>query len=204
MPIDPRDYRWGRGLAILLPYTQDLETDLEIRSRELAQAKDRIDRLERDLKESAEARVRAEDNSRFLQSRLSDTQTQLDSALTRLFTTHEKTADWLALAVTGGRRALYNGATASDPSAAVPEPLHQPITTGKMRASDLRAVATRVSEAEDRRRAEEARRMAHQLRQQAAAEAAAGEDGGDHTPEQRKAAADIAYAIEQEILGTAI
>lgn len=230
-----RNPGWGKWLAELIPYhrnrcgelavmvdtvndyhieetkrTQLLEKQVEQLEADAVESKSVIADLRSGLQSAAESRIRAEDQSRFLQSQLSTLQSQHDAILQRLLLTNEKTTDFLALAVSGGRRALF--ADTPQPTTAESDAQHQPITTGKVRAGDLRAAATQASESKDRRHWEEVLQMARQMRQRAAAES---HDEGEDEPTvqpvnpiqsaaRQKAAADIANAIEEEILGTAV
>jgi hypothetical protein len=211
---------WGQRIAQLLPYHWDrirqIEHDLGVSTRAYTNSQLEVVRLEHELKESAEARLRAEDHARFLQTQLTHTQSQLESITTKLFLTHEKTTDFLALATSGGRRGIF---TSPDPAAASPTVIdehNQPLTVGRMRGADARTMMTKVATAEDQRRQEESRRYAEMLRQRLAAERdQTREQNLDTEPsepvvsirrqslsaEQQKASADIADAIEKELMG---
>lgn len=202
---------WGEWIAYFIPHHREfmkgLEKALDARDgyrANLIESNTRIEQLERNLQESAAARIQAEDTSRFLQTRVADLQQELAATNQRLYSVYEKSSDFIALAASGGRRAVFSDTPATDSDRSESDPMPQPITTGRMRAVDARAMATKLAEVEDLRKATEARNLAQRLRQQAAAESVDGTiqaQSDPRSPEQRKAAEDIANAIEREILG---
>jgi hypothetical protein len=208
-------WAWGKRIVELFPYHWDritlIEHDRGVATKMYADATIQVIRLEAELKEAAESRVRAEDHARFLQTQLTTTQSQLDSITSKLLATHERTTDFLALAASGGHRSIHaNPPTVDSKPTPADDPSHQPITTGRMRASDARAVMSKLSVADDVRRQAEIRKHAEMLRQQAAARQEMVSENEDEpvvqirqrqmSDEERKAAGDIADQIERELM----